>query len=146
VLLGGQGFSTQEAVAPEQLLAAVQEGGFDVVLMDLNYTRGSTSGTEGLSLLEKLLEHDPTLAVVVMTAWSNVDLAVDATDADPPARDQQLLGSDPFVGQQFAWDCGAVVRNDGRQARPARRFTSHRGTERELESIYGGGFPVDAAA
>lgn len=78
VLLRGQGFVTQEVQSPEALFEVVRSSGFDVVLMDLNYTRGHTTGTEGLALLEKIAGHDPTIAVVVMTAWSNVELAVDA--------------------------------------------------------------------
>ena len=50
---------------------------FDLVLMDLNYARDTTSGAEGLDLLSRLRDIDPTLPVVVMTAWASLDLAVE---------------------------------------------------------------------
>ena len=50
----------------------------DVVLIDLNYARDTTSGQEGLDLLSRIQAIDPTLPVVVMTAWASVDLAVEA--------------------------------------------------------------------
>jgi DNA-binding NtrC family response regulator len=59
-------------------LQFVTQGDFDAVLMDLNYTRDTTSGQEGLDLLSKLNAADPTLPVVVMTAWGSVGLAVEA--------------------------------------------------------------------
>src|SRR5206468_2007258 len=51
---------------------------YDAVLMDLNYTRDTTSGQEGLDLLSQLRRHDPTLPVIVMTAWGSVEVAVEA--------------------------------------------------------------------
>jgi DNA-binding NtrC family response regulator len=50
----------------------------DAVLIDLNYARDTTSGSEGLDLLSRIQAVDPTLPVVVMTAWGSVDLAVEA--------------------------------------------------------------------
>ena len=49
-----------------------------MVLMDLNYARDTTSGEEGLDLLDRVRALDATLPVIVMTAWSTVDLAVEA--------------------------------------------------------------------
>ncbi len=78
LLLKGEGFETQSASSPAAVLHAVEKGDFDLVLMDLNYTRDTTSGREGLSLLAELRDMDGTLPVVVMTAWGSVDGAVEA--------------------------------------------------------------------
>lgn len=55
----------------------MRENDFDVVLIDLNYTRDTTSGQEGLDLLARIQEFDAHLPVIVMTAWGNIDLAVE---------------------------------------------------------------------
>lgn len=78
LLLKGEGFRIETANSPGGVLAAVESGDFDVVLMDLNYTRDTTSGQEGLDLLTRIQAIDPSLAIVVMTAWSTVNLAVEA--------------------------------------------------------------------
>lgn len=78
LLLKGEGFRIEPATSPTGAIAALEAGDFDVVLMDLNYTRDTTSGQEGLDLLTRIQAIDPALAVVVMTAWSTVDLAVEA--------------------------------------------------------------------
>ena len=78
LLLKGEGFRTESATSPAGVLSLVESRNFDCVLMDLNYARDTTSGAEGLDLLPKLQAIDPTLPVVVMTAWGSVDLAVEA--------------------------------------------------------------------
>ena len=78
LLLKGEGFEIQTATSPAGVLASVEKEDLDLVLMDLNYTRDTTSGKEGLDLLAKLRELDDTLPVVVMTAWGSVDGAVEA--------------------------------------------------------------------
>ena len=55
------------------MLNALEAREFDVVLMDLNYTRDTTSGQEGLDLLSRIQAIDSTLPVVVMTAWGSVE-------------------------------------------------------------------------
>ena len=77
-LLKGEGFETEAAASPRALMAAIQQGKFDAVLMDLNYARDTTSGREGLDVLKRIQSRDPTLPVIVMTAWATVDLAVEA--------------------------------------------------------------------
>lgn len=77
LLLKGESFAIQTASSPAAVLKAVDSQELDVVLMDLNYARDTTSGSEGLDLLTKIKAKDPTLPVVVMTAWGNVDLAVE---------------------------------------------------------------------
>jgi len=78
LLLKGEGYSTESVDNPEALVEAVRGQDFDLLLMDLNYARDTTSGREGLALLERLAEVDETLPVVVMTAWGSVELTVEA--------------------------------------------------------------------
>src|SRR3989449_2105212 len=78
LLLKGEGYRTEAATSPAGVLALIESGAFDCVLMDLNYARDTTSGAEGLDLLPRVQALDPTLPVIVMTAWGTVDLAVEA--------------------------------------------------------------------
>jgi DNA-binding NtrC family response regulator len=78
LMLKAEGFLIESANSPSAVLAALDVRDFDVVIMDLNYTRDTTSGEEGLQLLQKVQTIDNTLPVVVMTAWGSVDLAVEA--------------------------------------------------------------------
>ncbi|HTM48259.1 MAG TPA: sigma-54 dependent transcriptional regulator [Bryobacteraceae bacterium] len=78
LLLKGEGYRIESATSPAGVLAALEARSFDCVLMDLNYARDTTSGAEGLDLLPPIQALDPTLPVVVMTAWGSVDLAVEA--------------------------------------------------------------------
>jgi DNA-binding NtrC family response regulator len=64
--------------SPQLLLEALGEADYDVVLIDLNYTRDTTSGQEGLDLLARIQEFDARLPVIVMTGWGNIDLAVES--------------------------------------------------------------------
>src|SRR6266849_310035 len=78
LLLKSEGYRIESAGSPAAILEAIDAIEFDVVLMDLNYARDTTSGQEGLDLLSQIRGHDPVLPVVVMTAWSSVGLAVEA--------------------------------------------------------------------
>jgi DNA-binding NtrC family response regulator len=78
LLLKAEGFSIETTSSPAGVLKAVDSQDLDVVLIDLNYARDTTSGSEGLDLLTKIQAKDSTLPVVVMTAWGSVDLAVEA--------------------------------------------------------------------
>ncbi len=78
LLLKAEGFELDTASSPAGVLRAVEAQDFDVVLIDLNYTRDTTSGREGLDLLARLRALDPNLPVVVMTAWGSVEGAVEA--------------------------------------------------------------------
>src|SRR5215212_5717718 len=78
LLLKGDGFETRAVASPADVAEALSRQSFDVALLDLNYTRDTTSGREGLDLLPRLAELDPTLPVVVMTAWGSVEGAVEA--------------------------------------------------------------------
>jgi DNA-binding NtrC family response regulator len=112
LLLKGEGFQVETVGSPAHALAAAAEKDFAVALIDLNYTRDTTSGTEGLDLLGRLQALDSTLPVVVMTAWSNVDLAVEA----------MRRGARDFI--QKPWDNArllAILRNQVELARAVRQ-------------------------
>jgi DNA-binding NtrC family response regulator len=78
LLLKSEGYRIDSVGSPAAILEAIDADEFDVVLMDLNYARDTTSGQEGLDLLSQLRSHDSTLPVVVMTAWGSVEVAVEA--------------------------------------------------------------------
>lgn len=78
LLLKPEGFTVEATTSPSGLLDALQAREFDAVLIDLNYTRDTTSGQEGLDLLSRIQMIDSTLPVIVMTAWGSVDVAVEA--------------------------------------------------------------------
>ena len=112
LLLKAEGCEIDTATSPAGVLAAVDARDFDVAIIDLNYTRDTTSGLEGLSLLSKLQALDTPMPVVVMTAWGTVDLAVEA----------MRRGARDFI--QKPWDNErvlAVVRTQVELARALRR-------------------------
>lgn len=78
LLLKGEGYAIESASSPAGILAALEARDFDVLIMDLNYSRDTTSGQEGIDLLARLQALDPILPIVVMTAWGSVELAVEA--------------------------------------------------------------------
>jgi DNA-binding NtrC family response regulator len=78
LLLKGEGYQIESATSPAGIISALETRDFDVVLMDLNYTRDTTSGQEGLDLLSRIQTIDSILPVIVMTAWGTVGLAVEA--------------------------------------------------------------------
>ena len=121
LLLKGERFQIESASSPAGVLRAIDMQDFDVVLIDLNYARDTTSGSEGLDLLSKLRAVDPSLPVVVMTAWGSVDLAVEA----------MRRGARDFI--QKPWDNArllAVLRTQVELAEALRR-----GRKLEAENI-----------
>jgi DNA-binding NtrC family response regulator len=78
LLLKGEGYAVDVVESVGAALAAVQKNDFDALLIDLNYTRDTTSGAEGLDLLARLAALDAALPVIVMTAWASIELAVEA--------------------------------------------------------------------
>jgi phosphoserine phosphatase RsbU/P len=98
LLLTQHDFVLRLVTSPAALLDRLAEEDWDVVLMDLNYSRDTTSGEEGLKLLAQVRQMRPALPVVVMTAWGNIELAVEAMRA----------GAQSFV--QKPWDNVALVQ------------------------------------
>ena len=78
LLFKGEGWRTELVPSPRAALEAIGRSEYDLLIADLNYTRDTTSGQEGLDLLARVPAVDPTLPVVVMTAWASVDVAVEA--------------------------------------------------------------------
>jgi sigma-B regulation protein RsbU (phosphoserine phosphatase) len=109
LLLKGQGWQAVTADSPAALLRTARTGVFDLILADLNYTRDTTSGQEGMDMLASLEEQGNTAPVVVMTAWGNVDLAVEA----------MRRGACDFV--QKPWDNNRLLATIRKQAEPERR-------------------------
>ena len=133
LLLKGEGYSVELASSPDEALAAAGRREFDAVLMDLNYTRDTTSGKEGLDLLARLRSLDSNLALVVMTAWGSIELAVEA----------MRLGASDFF--EKPWDNErvlAILRNQI-ELRRARR----KGERLEAENrLLRGGSEIDFIA
>jgi DNA-binding NtrC family response regulator len=77
-LFKNEDYALESASSPQAVLQAIEAREYDLLLADLNYTRDTTSGAEGLDLLAKVQALDPALPVVVMTAWGSVELAVEA--------------------------------------------------------------------
>jgi sigma-B regulation protein RsbU (phosphoserine phosphatase) len=97
LLLKGHGYTTETVTSPSDLLEALKRGEFDLLLMDLNYARDTTSGREGLDLLARLKAMESVPPIVVMTGWATVGVAVEAmqrgvTDfVEKPWTNSQLL-------------------------------------------------------
>src|SRR5260370_29270089 len=106
MLLRGSGLATEAVTHPARVLRALETGRFDAVLMDMNYTRDTIGGGEGLELVSRIRSMDSLLPVVVMTAWSSVDLAVEvmrrgASDfIQKPWENQDLLKK---LQNQLSW-------------------------------------------
>ena len=98
LLLTQHDFSLQLVTSPVTALEHLRRDTWDLLLMDLNYSRDTTSGDEGLTLLKDAHDIDATLPIVVMTAWGNIELAVEAMRA----------GAQSFV--QKPWDNSDLVR------------------------------------
>ena len=78
LLLLDEGYEVTPARSPAEALERLEATDFDLAILDLNYTRDTTSGQEGFDLMERIRALDPTLPVLVMTAWSSVGGAVEA--------------------------------------------------------------------
>ena len=133
LLLKGEGYEIETASSPRAVLEIVQARELDLVLMDLNYARDTTSGAEGLDLLSRLRDLDPTLPVVVMTAWASLDLAVEV----------MRRGARDFVAKP--WDNArllAIVRTQVELGSALRRGER---LEEENRVLRGDGGPAAAA-
>ncbi len=78
LLLRGEGYEVETATSPALVMHALGQKDFDLAILDMNYARDTTSGGEGLDLLERLRAVVPALPVVVLTAWGSVEGAVAA--------------------------------------------------------------------
>src|SRR5256885_14846802 len=78
ILLKGEGHQTDAVTSLAGVFQALEKKDYALLIMDLNYTRDTTSGQEGLEVIPKIQALDNTLPIVVMTAWATIDLAVEA--------------------------------------------------------------------
>jgi sigma-B regulation protein RsbU (phosphoserine phosphatase) len=122
LLLRGEGFEADTAESVQEIRDRLHSAPYDLLLMDLNYDRDTTSGREGLDLLREVHERDPLLPVVVMTGWGSIDTAVEA----------MRRGARTFV--QKPWENAALsdtLRREVAQGRAARDAHAH--ASRELD-------------
>jgi len=121
LLLKGAGYTTEWANSPARVLDALARAQFDAVLLDLNYTRDTTSAEEGLELIARLRELDRTLPMIAMTAWGSIEIAVEA----------MRRGAGDFV--QKPWDNTRLLSTLGKQieiGRAARKESDRLSRER----------------
>ncbi len=78
ILLKGEGYQTDAVTSLGAVLNALEKRDYALLLMDLNYTRDTTSGQEGLEAIPRIQALDENLPIVVMTAWATINLAVEA--------------------------------------------------------------------
>lgn len=122
LLLKLNNYATESVECPQQALDSIRKRNFDLVLMDLNYSRDTTSGREGLDLLAKLRQSGVSAPIVVMTAWGNVELAVEA----------MRLGANDFV--QKPWDNHRLLNTlEAQLARAEKAEQRQRQAQSELE-------------
>ena len=118
-LLAGEGYDLQFVSSTDAVMERLRDGPFDLLLMDLNYSRDTTSGREGLELISRVGAHDPALPIVVMTGWGSIDTAVEAmrrgarSFVQKPWDDVTLL---EILKREIA-DARAARRRDQRQQR-----------------------------
>src|SRR5688500_3831249 len=118
-LLTGEGYEPQFVGSTDAVMERLRAESFDLLLMDLNYTRDTTSGREGLELISRVRSHDPALPIVVMTGWGSIDTAVEAmrrgakSFVQKPWEDVTLL---EILEREVA-DARAAKRRDHKQQR-----------------------------
>jgi phosphoserine phosphatase RsbU/P len=118
-LLTGEGYEPEFVSSTEAVMERLRERPFDLLLMDLNYSRDTTSGREGLELIPQVRAHDPSMPIVVMTGWGSVDTAVEAmrlgarSFVQKPWEDVTLLE----ILQREIDEAQATKRRDAKQQR-----------------------------
>ena len=118
-LLTGEGYDPEFVSSTDGVLERLRTRPFDLLLMDLNYTRDTTSGREGLELIPHVRAHDASMPIVVMTGWGSVDTAVEAmrlgakSFVQKPWEDVTLLE----ILQREIDDARATKRRDAKQQR-----------------------------
>lgn len=129
LLLKAEGFRTLTAHVPEGVMAQLERHEVDAALVDLNYTRDTTSGREGLDLLSRIRAHDHTLPVIVMTAWGSVDKAVEA----------MRIGARDFI--EKPWDNARLLTTLKTQIELARALRAANRLEQENRFLRRDGMP-----
>ncbi len=125
LLLKSDGYEPETVSSPAAVLEAIERAQFDVVLIDLNYARDTTSGREGIDLISRIHALDPSLPIVVMTAWATVDLAVEAM-----RRGVQDFVQKPWENLRLL----ETLRKQVKHARARRNVQQRLATGRETEA------------
>jgi DNA-binding NtrC family response regulator len=129
LLLKAEGYRTVTAHVPEGVFALLEREQADAALIDLNYTRDTTSGREGMDLLSRIRALDPTLPVIVMTAWGSVEKAVDA----------MRLGARDFI--EKPWDNARLLTTLRTQVELGRALRIGQRLEQENQLLRKSGLP-----
>ncbi|HLP01870.1 MAG TPA: sigma-54 dependent transcriptional regulator [Opitutaceae bacterium] len=129
MLLKGEGYQVETVKTPQGVLKALESRDFDLLVMDLNYTRDTTSGQEGLDLLQRIRNLDSTLPVVVITAWGTVDIAVEA----------MRRGARDFITKP--WDNARLLATVATQIELGSAVRRYQRLEQENEVLRGKGGP-----
>lgn len=125
LLLKKEGYVVETASTPADVLSQLNARDYDAAIVDLNYTRDTTSGREGLDLLQQVVTLDATLPVIVMTAWASIDTAVEA----------MRRGAKDYV--EKPWDNArllSILRNSVELGKALRRAQRLEGENRALRS------------
>jgi phosphoserine phosphatase RsbU/P len=123
LLLRNAGYQIEAVSSPAEVLEAIRRDNFDLVLMDLNYARDTTSGQEGLDLISNIRTLDSALPIVVLTAWGSVELAVEAMHR----------GGRDFV--QKPWDNSRLLKSLNTQIELGRRKRQQRKIDAESRTV-----------
>ena len=129
LLLKGEGYDVQAVTSPRALLSTVEAHDFDALLIDMNYTRDTTSGAEGLDLLARLQGLEAAPPVVVMTAWASIDGAVEA----------MRRGARDFI--EKPWDNRRLLATLRTQVELGRALRTSQRLERENRALRKEGLP-----
>src|SRR6058998_647807 len=129
LLLKGEGYEVETATSPRGVLTALDARDFDALLIDMNYTRDTTSGAEGFDLLARLQLLDRAPPVVVMTAWGSVDGAVEA----------MRRGARDYI--EKPWDNRRLLATLRTQVELGRALRKSRQLELENRALRKEGFP-----
>ncbi len=123
LLLRNAGYQIEAVSSPAEVIEKIQQEQFDLVLMDLNYARDTTSGQEGLDLISNIRRLDSSLPIVVLTAWGSVELAVEVMHR----------GGRDFV--QKPWDNSRLLQSLNTQIELGRKKRQKRSLEAQTRTL-----------
>ena len=109
LLLEPEGYELVEAELPEQVLSFIEKNHVDAIIMDMNYAKDTTSGDEGIELIQQIRQREQNLPIIVMTAWANIELSVKAIQ----------LGANDFI--EKPWSNNRLVSLLGNQIKLAQQ-------------------------
>ena len=137
LLLSTHDLSTVPAHSPTEAIARASTEPLDAALVDLNYDKGRTTGEQGLDLISALRKHAPTLPIVVMTAWSSIDLALEAV-----RRGAREFVQKPFEETRLV----SILRTQAELGRALRRVSELESEVKQLRQPAGSPGAASAAS